>query len=51
MFRGTASWVEQVVLLFHKVFPDIQVRLYDLIAEDDKVVTRWGVCGIPIAAY
>ena len=37
--------IKQVVLLFHRVFPDIEVPLYDLIAEGDKVVARWGLRG------
>ncbi len=37
--------VEQVVILFHAAFPDMQVSLYDLLAEDDKVVARWGLRG------
>ena len=37
--------IKQVVLLFHRVFPDIQVSLYDMIAEGDKVVARWGLRG------
>lgn len=37
--------VKQVVSLFHKVFPDIQILLHDLIAEGDKVVARWGLRG------
>lgn len=37
--------VKQVVILFHKAFPDMQVPLYEMIAEDDKVVAHWGLRG------
>ena len=37
--------IKQVVFLFHRAFPDMQVSLYDMIAEDDKVVARWGLRG------
>lgn len=37
--------IRQVVFLFHRAFPDIQVSLYDVFAEGDKVVARWGLRG------
>lgn len=37
--------IKQVVILFHRAFSDLQVPLYDMIAEDDKVVARWGLRG------
>ena len=37
--------IKQVVFLFHRVFPDMQVSLYDVFAEGDKVAARWGLRG------
>ncbi len=42
--RGSES-VRQVAVLFRAAFPDARFPLYDLIAEDDKVVARWGLQG------
>ena len=40
--RGSESY-RQVAILFQTAFPDAEYRLHDLIAEGDKVVTRWAV--------
>jgi len=37
--------VKQVMILFHTAFPDLQCPLYDILAEGDKVVVRWGLRG------
>ena len=34
---------KQVVVLFQTAFPDAHYPLFDLIAEGDKVVARWGL--------
>ncbi len=43
--------VKQVVMLFHTAFADMQVPLYDILAEGDKVVARWGLRGTHIGAF
>ena len=48
--RGRAS-VKQVAILFRTAFPDAQYPLADLIAEDDRVVARWGLQGIHQAEF
>lgn len=42
--RGLES-VKQVVILFQNAFLDPHYLLFDLIAEGDKVVARWGLRG------
>ena len=37
--------VKQVIILFHTAFPDAQYPLFDLLADGDKVVARWGLRG------
>jgi steroid delta-isomerase-like uncharacterized protein len=37
--------VKQMVLGYRSAFPDIKVTIDDLIAEGDKVVTRWSARG------
>ena len=48
--RGRAS-VKQVAILFRTAFPGAHYPLADLIAEDDKVVARWGLQGIHQAEF
>jgi len=36
---------KQVAVLFQTAFPDAHIPLFDLIAEGDKVVARWGLRG------
>jgi predicted ester cyclase len=48
--RGRAS-VKQVAILFRTAFPGAQYPLADVIAEDDKVVARWGLQGIHQAEF
>src|SRR3712207_9404915 len=46
--EGMSSGVEsakQFVEVYRKAFPDIQMTVEDLIAEGDKVVTRWTARG------
>ena len=42
--RGLAS-LKQVTILFCTAFPDGQYLLSDLIAEEERVVARWGLQG------
>ena len=42
--RGRQSF-KQVAVLFQTAFPDAHIHLFDLIAEGDKVVARWGLRG------
>ena len=44
MSSGVAS-AKQFVEVYRKAFPDIQLTVEDLIAEGDKVVTRWTARG------
>lgn len=37
--------VKQVLKLFHTAFPSFRCPLYDLLAEGNKVVARWGLRG------
>ena len=48
--RGRAS-VKQGAILFRTAFPGADYPLADLIAEDDKVVARWGLQGIHQAEF
>ncbi len=48
--RGSES-VRQVAVLFRSAFPDASFPLYGLIAEDDKVVARWGLQGTHKAEF
>ena len=48
--RGRAS-VKQVAILFRTAFPGAQYPLADLIAENDKVVARWGLQGTHQAEF
>ena len=48
--RGWAS-VKQVAVLFRTAFPGAHYPLADLIAEDDKVVARWGLQGTHQAEF
>ena len=48
--RGRAS-VKQVAILFRTAFPGAHYPLADLIAEEDKVVARWGLQGIHQAEF
>ena len=48
--HGRAS-VKQVAILFRTAFPGAYYPLADLIAEDDKVVARWGLQGIHQAEF
>jgi len=43
--------VKQVMVMFHAAFPDMQCPIYDLLAEDDKVVVRWGLRGTHRGAF
>ena len=48
--HGRAS-VKQVAILFRTAFPSAHYPLADLIAEEDKVVARWGLQGIHQAEF
>ncbi|MFP5369591.1 MAG: ester cyclase [Actinomycetes bacterium] len=48
--RGLES-VRQVAVLFRTAFPDLRLRLEDLIAEGDKVVARWTLRGTHRGAF
>ncbi len=48
--RGSEN-VRQVAILFRTAFPDARFPLYDLIAEGDKVVARWGLRGTHRAEF
>ena len=37
--------ITQVVIHFHTAFPDLHVSIYDMLAEGDKVIVRWGLRG------
>jgi steroid delta-isomerase-like uncharacterized protein len=36
---------QQIFATMHRAFPDLQITIDDLIAEGDKVVTRWTALG------
>jgi steroid delta-isomerase-like uncharacterized protein len=42
--RGSEGF-KQFLTQFHAAFPDVEVTLEDVIAEDDKVVVRWTLRG------
>ena len=35
----------------HAAFPDIAVTVYDRVAEEDKVVTRWSATGTHTGSF
>jgi steroid delta-isomerase-like uncharacterized protein len=43
-FRGPEG-VNQFVMMYRSAFPDLHLTVEDLIAEGDKVVTRWTMRG------
>ena len=42
--RGAAAF-NQLLAHFHAACPDVEISVQEQIAEGDKVVTRWSVCG------
>ena len=42
--RGAAAF-KQLLAHFHAACPDVEISVQEQIAEGDKVVTRWSVCG------
>ena len=48
--RGREN-VKQVAILFRTAFRDAYYPLADLIAEDDRVVARWGLQGVHQAEF
>ena len=43
--------LKEVMSLFHSAFPDAQYPLYDILADGDKVVARWGIQGVQHGAF
>jgi hypothetical protein len=46
-----AEAVKEVFAMLHRAFPDIQIAIEDLIAEDDRVVSRNHVVGTHLGEY
>ena len=42
--RGAAAF-KQLLAHFHAACPDVEISVQEQIAEGDKVVTRWSLCG------
>jgi len=36
---------KQLITIYRTAFPDIHMTIEDMVAEGDKLVTRWTVCG------
>ncbi|HEX6109498.1 MAG TPA: ester cyclase [Ktedonobacteraceae bacterium] len=43
--QGEIEGVRQTITMFLTAFPDLNLTLEDIIAEGDKVVIRWTMCG------
>ena len=45
------DWLKEVVMSFHKAFPDVRYAVEELIAEGDKVCVRWTLHGTHLGEF